>query len=175
MISDHQILLQHHRFVRDNEEDDKSSKELRRQLISGEDKYGEYLAKKYEEKLYKEYTIADLSIYETGKIGLRWRTKQEVQDGKGFRICGNKICDNRRPLFTYEINFAYQESGEKKNALVKIRVCNMCADKLNYKKQHKQLNQEDMECENSCEKIDEKQIYPVNQNENYREITVFLL
>lgn len=41
--------------------------------------------------------------------------------GKGQFICGNKRCDSQEELRTWEVNFAYVESGEKKNALVKIR------------------------------------------------------
>jgi len=37
-------------------------------------------------------------------------------------------------LSSYEVNFAYEEHGEKKNALVKVRVCLECAELLNYKK-----------------------------------------
>jgi protein FRA10AC1 len=32
------------------------------------------MAKKYYSKLYKEYALVDLSRYETGQIGCRWRT-----------------------------------------------------------------------------------------------------
>ena len=34
---------------------------------------------------------------------------------------------------TYEVNFAYVEDETQKNALVKVRVCSLCAEKLNYK------------------------------------------
>lgn len=55
------------------------------------------------------------------KIALRWRIEQEVIVGKGQFICGNKRCTSKEDLKTWEVNFAYIESGEKKNALVKIR------------------------------------------------------
>lgn len=37
------------------------------------------------------------------------------------------------------MNFGYLESGEKKNALVKVSVCKDCAFKLNYKKVLKEV------------------------------------
>ncbi len=50
------------RFVRDEEEDEK----LNVKKPSKED-YGKVLAKKYYDKLYKEYAIVDLSRYETNQ------------------------------------------------------------------------------------------------------------
>jgi len=35
--------------------------------------------------------------------------------------CGAKRCSERDGLRSWEVNFAYVEHGEKKNALVKIR------------------------------------------------------
>ncbi len=46
----------------------------------------------YHSHLYKEYVLADMTRYKKNQIGMRWRTKQEVMDGKGFRTCGNKHC-----------------------------------------------------------------------------------
>lgn len=34
--------------------------------------------------------------------------------------CGNKRCENQEGLKSWEVNFAYVEHGEKKNALVKL-------------------------------------------------------
>ena len=51
------------------------------------------LAKKYYDKLFKEYAIADLSRYREGAIGLRWRTAKEVVAGKGQFVCGVKRCE----------------------------------------------------------------------------------
>lgn len=39
------------------------------------------------------------------------------------------------PPLAHQVNFAYKEAGEHKQALVKLRVCPSCATKLNYKKQ----------------------------------------
>ena len=37
-------------------------------------------------------------------------------------------------MYSYEMNFVYHEHGEKKEALVKLRLCPECGLKLNYKK-----------------------------------------
>ena len=34
--------------------------------------------------------------------------------------CGNKRCEKEEGLKSWEVNFAYVEHGEKKNALVKL-------------------------------------------------------
>lgn len=91
--------------------------------------------KRYYAKLFKEYCLADMSQYKSGKIGLRWRTEKEVMSGKGQFICGNKHCDEKDGLASYEVNFCYFEAGENKQALVKLVACERCAWKLNYKRQ----------------------------------------
>lgn len=63
---------------------------------------------------------------------MRWRVEKEVVEGKGQFICANKKCDERKDLASWEVNFAYLEDGQKKNALVKLRLCPKCSDKLNY-------------------------------------------
>lgn len=90
------------------------------------------LAKSYYDKLFKEYCICDLSRYKENKIAMRWRTEQEVVNGKGQFSCGNKTCPESEGLRTWEVNFAYKEQEEKKNALVKLRLCPECTCKLNY-------------------------------------------
>ncbi len=52
---------------------------------------------------------------------MRWRIEKEVVDGKGQFICGEKKCTNKDNLKSWEVNFAYSEHGERKNALVKLR------------------------------------------------------
>lgn len=52
--------------------------------------------------------------------------------GKGQFICGEKSCNEKESLRTWEINFSYLEQGEKKNTLVKIRLCPSCSNKVNY-------------------------------------------
>jgi protein FRA10AC1 len=51
---------------------------------------------------------------------MRWRTEEEVKLGKGQFVCGHKKCSESEMMRTWEVNFAYIEAGEKKNALVKV-------------------------------------------------------
>lgn len=53
--------------------------------------------------------------------------------------CGNKRCENQEGLKSWEVNFAYVEQGEKRNALVKLSKCSvflidvlMCGDMSGY-------------------------------------------
>lgn len=88
---------------------------------------------------------------------MRWRIEKEVFSGKGQFICGNKTCDKREGLKSYEVNFAYVEGGEQKNALVKLRLCPECAVMLNYyndKKSKKRKEKEEKEREKEKEKED---------------------
>lgn len=52
---------------------------------------------------------------------MRWRTEAELVSGRGQFTCCEKRCSARDGLRTWEVNFAYMEQGEKKNALVKLR------------------------------------------------------
>ena len=58
----------------------------------------------------------------------------------GQFTCGNLRCNESKGLESWEVNFGYIEQGEKKNALVKIRLCEKCSYKLNYKSTHKRAN-----------------------------------
>ena len=98
------------------------------------------LAKKYYEKLFKEYCVCDLSRYKENKVGMRWRTENELKVGKGQFICGGRKCEEREFLRTWEVNFSYVEETEKKNALVKARLCPECSIKLNYHHKKKEVN-----------------------------------
>ncbi|KAK6638585.1 hypothetical protein RUM43_006852 [Polyplax serrata] len=97
------------------------------------------LAKRYYDKLYKEYCVGDLSRYKENKFGLRWRTEQEVISGKGQFTCGSKTCTETEYLKSWEVNFGYMEHGTKKNALVKIRLCPNCSKKLNFHHKKKEI------------------------------------
>lgn len=97
------------------------------------------LAKKYYDKLFKEYCIADLSRYKENKFGFRWRIEKEVISGKGQFFCGNKHCDEKEGLKSWEVNFGYIEHGEKRNALVKLRLCQECSFKLNFHHRRKEI------------------------------------
>jgi protein FRA10AC1 len=88
----------------------------------------------YHQHLFREFALADLSV--PGRIGLRWRTKEEVFSGRGERSCGNKRCRNNSDgaddLATLEVPFSYEEHGERKKELVKLRVCKKCRPLLNH-------------------------------------------
>ncbi|KAK6143161.1 hypothetical protein DH2020_023509 [Rehmannia glutinosa] len=119
--TDQDTLREGYRFIRTEEDDMNPSWEQR-------------LVKRYYDKLFKEYCIADMSKYKTGKIGLRWRTEKEVISGKGQFTCGNKHCNQKDSLSSYEANFSQIYSGENKQALVKLVACDRCSEKLYYKK-----------------------------------------
>ncbi|KAK2820405.1 hypothetical protein Q5P01_023364 [Channa striata] len=123
--NDLDVLRENHRFLwRDEDEEDMT--------------WEKELAKKYYDKLFKEYCIADLSRYKENKFGFRWRAENEVVSGKGQFQCGNKRCEKQEGLKSWEVNFAYVEHGEKRNALVKLRLCPECSFKLNYHHKRKE-------------------------------------
>ncbi|KAL7498993.1 hypothetical protein ACHAWT_010042 [Skeletonema menzelii] len=107
--SDWEALRSHFQFVLPDEDEDESSS-------SGARKYGsswqERMVQHYHSHLYKEYVLADLSrVLEIGKVGLRWRTEDEVKSGRGFRSCGNlkcqSACHNNLPISSTEKKEAY--------------------------------------------------------------------
>uniref|UniRef100_A0A6Q2WYC6 FRA10A associated CGG repeat 1 n=1 Tax=Esox lucius TaxID=8010 RepID=A0A6Q2WYC6_ESOLU len=105
--SDLDVVRENHRFLWRDEDEEQMTWEKE-------------LAKKYYDKLFKEYCIADLSRYKENKFGFRWRIEKEVVSGKGQFVCGNKRCEVEEGLKSWEVNFAYVEQGEKRNALVKL-------------------------------------------------------
>ncbi|XP_052861878.1 protein FRA10AC1 homolog [Anopheles cruzii] len=122
--TDHDVIRENHRFLWHSEPVDSWEKEL---------------AKKYYDKLFKEYCISDLSRYRENKVALRWRIEKEVVLGKGQFICGDRKCEEQSELRSWEVNFAYLEHGEKKNALVKLRLCPKCSDRLNYRSKKREI------------------------------------
>ena len=90
-------------------------------------------------QLFHEYCICDLSRYKENKIAMRWQTEKEVKEGKGQFKCATKKCDETENLRTWEVNFAYQEADERKNALVKVRLCPEDSYKLNYHHKKKEV------------------------------------
>ncbi|XP_065565172.1 protein FRA10AC1-like [Artemia franciscana] len=122
---DSDIVREHHQFLWESNEEAQS--------------WEKRLAKKYYDKLYKEYCICDLRFYKENKVALRWRTEKELVEGKGQFSCGEKHCSEKDHLRTWEVNFAYAEHGQKKNALVKLRLCPDCSYKLNYHKKKKDI------------------------------------
>lgn len=130
--TDEDTLREGYRFIRTEEDDMDPSWEQR-------------LVKRYYDKLFKEYCIADMTHYKSGKIGLRWRTEKEVISGKGQFICGNKYCNQKDGLASYEVNFSYVEAGETKQALIKLVACERCAERLLYKKQKEKEQMKEQE------------------------------
>ncbi|XP_053998518.1 protein FRA10AC1 [Hylaeus anthracinus] len=123
--TDYDVIRENHRFLWDEDNDTPES-------------WGAKLAKKYYDKLFKEYCIADLTYYKQNKIALRWRTEKEVIVGKGQFECGNKKCKVKEGLRSWEVNFGYIEHGKKKHALVKLRLCPDCSVHLNYRSQKRE-------------------------------------
>ncbi|RHY04541.1 hypothetical protein DYB25_003439 [Aphanomyces astaci] len=113
LTEDEATLREKHQFLRNDDAD----------AVDGAKDWKVRMAVRYYQKLFKEYALADFSRYTDGKVGLRWRTEREVIDGKGQFVCGNKACDTSEGLESYEVLFAYVEHGEKKQCLVKLRVC----------------------------------------------------
>lgn len=103
------------------------------------DTWERQLAKKYYDKLFKEYCICDLSHNKENKVGMRWRIEKEVVSGKGQFTCGEKRCTEQEGLRTWEMNFSYVEQGIKKNALVKLRLCHDCSYRVNYHHRRKEV------------------------------------
>eukprot|EP01135_Chromosphaera_perkinsii_P000797 Nk52_evm85s151 gene=Nk52_evmTU85s151 len=139
--TDMDVIRRNHRLVWDSSDD----------AISWE----RSLAKKYYDKLFKQYCICDSSrlkehirtkqkggsdVQDKGLLGIRWRTKREVISGKGQFICAEKRCIEKEKLQTWEINFRYEEEGFLKNALVKIRLCERCADLISPTKALKDIS-----------------------------------
>ncbi|CAF3236195.1 unnamed protein product, partial [Rotaria sp. Silwood2] len=118
--TDLDIIRSEHRFLWDEEEDEP------------DETWEKRLAKKYYDKLFKEYCICDLSQWQEKKIAMRWRIDREVVSGKGQFICGEKRCDEKESLRSWEVLFGYVEHGKKREALVKLRLCPSCTKKLHF-------------------------------------------
>ncbi|KHJ91938.1 hypothetical protein OESDEN_08183 [Oesophagostomum dentatum] len=90
-------------------------------------------------RVEQKYCIIDLTYFKKNKIAMRWRTEKEVRSGKGHLICGSKKCTAQEDLTSWEVNFSYSEGGERKNALVKVRLCPQCSEMLNYGSQKRRV------------------------------------
>lgn len=117
--NDFDVLEENHQFLWDEDEVEDEPWERK-------------LAKRYYEKLFKEYCLADLSRYRENMLALRWRTEQEVLEGKGQFVCGSLHCDEREELESWEVDFHYREKGESKSALVKVRLCPRDSKRLHH-------------------------------------------
>ena len=87
--------------------------------------WGSSLAATYDAALTKDFALAAFSP--DGRLGLRWRTRREVINGKGQFICGALDCDAVNALSTFEVPFQYEEAGVSTAALVRLRLCGKCA------------------------------------------------
>lgn len=114
-----------------------------------------------------------MKYYKEGKIALRWRTEKEVVSGKGQFICGSTHCDETKHLESWEVNFGYVEDGEKKNELVKVRLCERCSHKLNYKTKMKlAAKQKDRKRKSRHKKDKEESYEEEEENSNNEKSTV---
>ncbi|KAG0740787.1 hypothetical protein G6F61_010738 [Rhizopus arrhizus] len=147
------VIRDNHKFVRSSNEEAET--------------WEQRVAKKYYDTLFKEYAICELKYYKEGKIALRWRVEREVISGKGQFVCASTRCESTKSLKSWEVNFGYMEDGEKKNELVKVRLCPECSDKLNYKtkkraakrqeKKHKKKRRTEREEEESDEHVSDSE------------------
>jgi hypothetical protein len=119
--SDLEVLKEYHQFIRDDEFDE-----------NNKDDWKVRLARRYYDQLYKEYALTDLSHYEAGIIGMRWRTEQEIMNGKGQDFCGAIGCSLVDDLRNFEVPFSYEEDAITKAELVKVCLCKKCAKKLKF-------------------------------------------
>ncbi|CAF1471859.1 unnamed protein product [Rotaria magnacalcarata] len=141
--TDIDIIRSEHRFLWDDEED------------GPEETWEKRLAKKYYDKLFKEYCICDLSHWQEKKIAMRWRIDREIVSGKGQFICGEKRCDEKEHLRSWEVLFGYVEHGKKRDALVKLRLCPSCTKKLHFGHKVKEIVPKEKESEPEVTEIDE--------------------
>ena len=146
--ADHAAMHEHYSFLppESNTKSEKRSnrhgdgdgedngKNFKNRTGPGESSWQERMVVKYHEHLFKEFALADLSV--PGRIGLRWRTRDEVLSGRGERTCGNKRCKNNcydmENLVTLEVPFSYEEHGERKKELVKLKLCVNCRPLLTH-------------------------------------------
>lgn len=89
-------------------------------LKSRNNTYGNITHYQVQHKLIEFQTFSWIT-----QVALRWRVENEVVMGKGQFQCGNKRCTSDKQLRSWEVNFAYVEENQKKNALVKIRKLDM--------------------------------------------------
>jgi protein FRA10AC1 len=92
------------------------------------DGWGAGLAAAYDRFLTKDFGLS--AVAPDGRLGIRWRTRREVINGKGQYTCGMLDCDAVVSLSTYEVPFAYSDAGRpsvQAAALVRLRLCGLCA------------------------------------------------
>ncbi|KII64642.1 Protein FRA10AC1 [Thelohanellus kitauei] len=124
--TDRDVIRENFQFVWDEDDDEPTD-------------WNKKLAKRYYDKLFKEYCIADLVQYKLNRIGLRWRTEAEVIKGKGQFMCGEKRCEIKEDLKTWEVPFDYVENSQRKSTLIKLRLCPICSLKLNFNNKRREI------------------------------------
>jgi hypothetical protein len=74
-----------------------------------------------------------------------------------------------------QVNFAYEEHGERKNALVKLRLCPPCSEKLNHhsvkrraKQTRKKVKKEEQEAGSGFLKMFEKKSWKIHCENGFR-------
>lgn len=95
--------------------------------VAGAASGGGRLTATYSDALIKDVALCDLS--RAPQLGLRWRTRAEVLNGKGEFICGSLSCEGVSGVQSFEVPFKYIEHGEKKAAYVQLRLCGECAER----------------------------------------------
>jgi hypothetical protein len=80
-----------------------------------------------DDNIFKDFAIIDLSQVRTRKLGMRWRSREDVLKGKGEYICGAVGC-HATELTALEIPFAHHTAaGEiSSKQFVTVHVCNPC-------------------------------------------------
>ncbi|KAI9269185.1 folate-sensitive fragile site protein Fra10Ac1-domain-containing protein [Phascolomyces articulosus] len=154
--TEYDIIRDNHKFIRSDDEDDEEAT------------WEQRVAKKYYDTLFKEYALCELKYYKEGKIALRWRTQREVVHGKGQFSCASTRCDETKRLESWEVNFGYIEHGEKKNELVKVRLCPECSYKLNYKTQKRQAKKDEAKRKRRASVFDDNDV-DESSNERHRQ------
>ncbi|OCF43244.1 hypothetical protein I317_02954 [Kwoniella heveanensis CBS 569] len=189
--SEWDVVREHHRFVRDGDDDANGA-------TTSATTWEERVARSYESKLFKEFALIDLKHYKSKRLALRWRTAPEVISGIGESTCASLRCQYHQPpqasssapgagaapltasnlrfrdpddidaessvrsstrhtrrgrdrvdldldldldeiervmppLRSFELPFVYAEAGQRKETLVKVRLCPSCQRKLTWK------------------------------------------
>ncbi|KAL5486074.1 hypothetical protein ACEPAI_7118 [Sanghuangporus weigelae] len=152
-LTEFDILKASHKFLREDDNPNANADADGNANTNSNGSWGERLAQKYYESLYREFAVCDLKHYKSGNFALRWRTEEEVLNGAGEETCGNTRCPLHFPsststsmptpgLKTVELPFAYEEHGEHKSALVKVVLCDACLRKLMWKREREKKGRE---------------------------------
>ncbi|KAF6317209.1 FRA10A associated CGG repeat 1 [Rhinolophus ferrumequinum] len=143
--TDMDVIRENHRFLW-NEEDEMDMNWEKR------------LAKKYYDKLFKEYCIADLSRYKENKFGFRWRVEKEVISGKG-------LCQE----CSFKLNFHHRRK-EVKSKKTKDKIKKDC-EESSHKKSRLSSAEETSKKKDKGHSSSKKSENSVNRNSDEEEST----